>query len=129
MCGVQRATCIVQCVCVCVRACMYVCMYVCVSVRAYVRACVHVDGCMSVCARTTVSDCCCFQGSHLGVGPFQPTGYAWSAYRSEDYGYTRMTIMNDTHMNLEQVSDNQVSYRCIIPGIFHQTCYATFPTF
>ncbi|KAK2193212.1 hypothetical protein NP493_16g00054 [Ridgeia piscesae] len=50
-------------------------------------------------------------GNYLGVGPFDPTATPWSAYRSDDYGYTRMTIANDTHLFLEQVSDNQVRKR------------------
>nr|KAG5704433.1 hypothetical protein BaRGS_024288 [Batillaria attramentaria] len=32
---------------------------------------------------------------------------AWSAFRSDDYGYTRMTIHNATHLYMEQVSDDQ----------------------
>lgn len=32
---------------------------------------------------------------------------AWSAFRSDDYGYTRMTIYNATHLYMEQVSDDQ----------------------
>ena len=28
----------------------------------------------------------------------------WTAYRSDDYGYTRMTIHNDTHLYVDQVS-------------------------
>lgn len=32
---------------------------------------------------------------------------AWSAFRSTDYGYTRMTTYNASHMYLEQVSDDQ----------------------
>ncbi|XP_076463658.1 acid phosphatase type 7-like isoform X2 [Babylonia areolata] len=31
----------------------------------------------------------------------------WSAFRSDDYGYTRMTIHNSTHLYMEQVSDNK----------------------
>ncbi|CAG2180983.1 unnamed protein product, partial [Oppiella nova] len=31
----------------------------------------------------------------------------WSAFRSTDYGYTRMTVHNKTHVSLEQVSDDQ----------------------
>lgn len=31
----------------------------------------------------------------------------WSAFRSDDYGYTRMTIHNNTHLYMEQVSDDQ----------------------
>ncbi|XP_013383368.1 acid phosphatase type 7-like [Lingula anatina] len=38
--------------------------------------------------------------------PFKPPPY-WSAFRSSDYGYTRMTITNATHLYFEQVSDDQ----------------------
>jgi len=31
----------------------------------------------------------------------------WSAFRSDDYGYTRMTIQNKTHLYMEQVSDDK----------------------
>lgn len=42
---------------------------------------------------------------------FKPEPLPWTAYRSTDYGYTRMTIFNDTHLYMEQVSDDQVNYR------------------
>ena len=32
----------------------------------------------------------------------------WSAFRSTDYGYTRLFVINATHMHLQQVSDDQV---------------------
>ncbi|CAG5135736.1 unnamed protein product [Candidula unifasciata] len=31
----------------------------------------------------------------------------WSAFRSDDYGYTRMRVFNGTHLYMEQVSDDQ----------------------
>ncbi|KAL5022490.1 hypothetical protein ScPMuIL_001645 [Solemya velum] len=31
----------------------------------------------------------------------------WSAFRSTDYGYTRMNILNSTHIYMEQVSDDK----------------------
>ncbi|XP_071833224.1 acid phosphatase type 7-like [Apostichopus japonicus] len=40
---------------------------------------------------------------HDGFGPQKE----WSAFRSSDYGYTRMVIHNATHLSLEQVSDDQ----------------------
>ncbi|KAK2173036.1 hypothetical protein NP493_909g00016 [Ridgeia piscesae] len=46
-------------------------------------------------------------GCHEGVDPFEPVGFPWTAYHSDDYGYTRMTIKNTTHLFLEQVSDDQ----------------------
>ncbi|RXM96295.1 Iron/zinc purple acid phosphatase-like protein [Acipenser ruthenus] len=39
---------------------------------------------------------------------FIPAPRDWSAFRSTDYGYTRMQILNSTHLYLEQVSDDQV---------------------
>ncbi|PAA49848.1 hypothetical protein BOX15_Mlig013810g3 [Macrostomum lignano] len=39
-----------------------------------------------------------------GEDPFIPAGLPWSAFRSDDYGYTRMTVANATHLMLEQVS-------------------------
>lgn len=43
-------------------------------------------------------------GCSEGEDPFIPAGLAWSAFRSDDYGYTRMTVANATHLFLEQVS-------------------------
>jgi len=34
--------------------------------------------------------------------------HPWSAVRSDDYGYTRMTVHNATHLYMEQVSDDKV---------------------
>ncbi|XP_033103995.1 acid phosphatase type 7-like isoform X2 [Anneissia japonica] len=39
--------------------------------------------------------------------PFTPTPAPWDGFRSQDYGYTRMTITNRTHLYLEQVSDDK----------------------
>ncbi|ROL51305.1 Acid phosphatase type 7 [Anabarilius grahami] len=38
---------------------------------------------------------------------FIPKPRDWSAFRSTDYGYTRMRLINSTHLYLEQVSDDQ----------------------
>ncbi|MEQ2171606.1 Acid phosphatase type 7 [Goodea atripinnis] len=40
---------------------------------------------------------------------FNPNPKEWSAFRSTDYGYSRMQVVNATHIYLEQVSDDQVS--------------------
>ncbi|KAK3092240.1 hypothetical protein FSP39_000169 [Pinctada imbricata] len=32
---------------------------------------------------------------------------SWSAFRSDDYGYTRMKVFNSSHLYLEQVSDDK----------------------
>ncbi|KAG2457817.1 ACP7 phosphatase, partial [Polypterus senegalus] len=39
---------------------------------------------------------------------FVPKPREWSAFRSTDYGYTRMQVLNSTHLYIEQVSDDQV---------------------
>ncbi|XP_039597997.1 acid phosphatase type 7 isoform X2 [Polypterus senegalus] len=38
---------------------------------------------------------------------FVPKPREWSAFRSTDYGYTRMQVLNSTHLYIEQVSDDQ----------------------
>uniref|UniRef100_A0A8C3XLF4 Purple acid phosphatase n=1 Tax=Chelydra serpentina TaxID=8475 RepID=A0A8C3XLF4_CHESE len=42
------------------------------------------------------------------LDPFVPKPREWSALRIEDYGYTRLQIVNRSHIRLEQVSDDQV---------------------
>ena len=39
---------------------------------------------------------------------FVPNPPEWSAFRSSDYGYTRLTVFNATHLYFEQVSDDKV---------------------
>ncbi|XP_030028562.2 acid phosphatase type 7 isoform X2 [Manduca sexta] len=43
-------------------------------------------------------------GCKEGVDPFERSHYAWSAFRSSDYGYTRFKAYNKTHVHFEQVS-------------------------
>ncbi|XP_036397978.1 acid phosphatase type 7 [Megalops cyprinoides] len=47
---------------------------------------------------------------------FVPKPRGWSAFRSTDYGYTRMQVLNRTHLYLEQVSDDQ--YGKVIDSIW-----------
>ncbi|XP_026165245.1 acid phosphatase type 7 [Mastacembelus armatus] len=47
---------------------------------------------------------------------FNPNPKDWSAFRSTDYGYTRMQVVNTTHIYLEQVSDDQ--YGKVIDSIW-----------
>ncbi|KAI3367220.1 hypothetical protein L3Q82_008274 [Scortum barcoo] len=47
---------------------------------------------------------------------FNPNPKDWSAFRSTDYGYTRMQVVNTTHLYLEQVSDDQ--YGKVIDSIW-----------
>ena len=49
-----------------------------------------------------------FQGCQEGEDPFLKVPNPWSAFHSDDYGYTRMNIMNGTHIYLEQFSDDKV---------------------
>ncbi|KAA3680468.1 acid phosphatase type 7 [Paragonimus westermani] len=46
-------------------------------------------------------------GCSEGVDPFTPGGQPWSAFRSDEYGFTRMYILNGTHLTVEQVSAEQ----------------------
>ncbi|CAK9815267.1 Acid phosphatase type 7 [Anthophora plagiata] len=46
-------------------------------------------------------------GCKEGREKFDPHKPEWSAYRSSDYGYTRMKAYNSTHLYLEQVSDDE----------------------
>lgn len=48
------------------------------------------------------------QGCREKTDTFNPNPKDWSAFRSRDYGYTRMQVVNATHLYLEQVSDDQV---------------------
>ncbi len=42
--------------------------------------------------------------------PFLNQTQIYSAFRSDDYGYSRMKIINTTHLYIEQVSVDQVSF-------------------
>ncbi|KAG5450963.1 Acid phosphatase type 7 [Clonorchis sinensis] len=46
-------------------------------------------------------------GCSEGMDPFNPGGQPWSAFRSDDYGFTRMHIHNKTHLSVEQISVQQ----------------------
>jgi len=45
-------------------------------------------------------------GCDENTDKFIPHPKSWSAFRSSDYGYTRMQVFNSTHLYLEQVSDD-----------------------
>ena len=51
------------------------------------------------------------QGCQEAHDPWLPMR-EWTAFRSADYGYTRMTAHNSTHLELEQVSDDKVIRLC-----------------
>ncbi|XP_001606004.2 acid phosphatase type 7 [Nasonia vitripennis] len=46
-------------------------------------------------------------GCKEGREKFVPQRPPWSSFRSSDYGFTRMTAHNKTHLYLEQVSDDK----------------------
>jgi len=46
-------------------------------------------------------------GCQENTDAFIPHPPPWSAFRSSDYGYSRMTVYNKTHLYYEQVSDDQ----------------------
>ncbi|CAB3360188.1 Hypothetical predicted protein [Cloeon dipterum] len=46
-------------------------------------------------------------GCQEGREKFSKHRPEWSAFRSNDYGYARMTVHNKTHLYFEQVSDDQ----------------------
>lgn len=41
------------------------------------------------------------------LDPFVPDPRSWSAVRIKDYGFTRMWVVNRTHLHLQQISDDQ----------------------
>uniref|UniRef100_A0A8R1ES86 Purple acid phosphatase n=1 Tax=Caenorhabditis japonica TaxID=281687 RepID=A0A8R1ES86_CAEJA len=43
-------------------------------------------------------------GCHSSGMKFSPLPMPWSAHRSDDYGYTVMTVANQTHIHFEQIS-------------------------
>ena len=47
------------------------------------------------------------------MDPFDPLPHPWSAFHSDDYGYTRLHIKNATHLYIEQVSDDKVHIELI----------------
>ncbi|XP_066979336.1 acid phosphatase type 7-like isoform X2 [Macrobrachium rosenbergii] len=46
-------------------------------------------------------------GCQEELAPFSEGQPEWSAFRALDYGYTRLTVFNETHLYWEQVSDDQ----------------------
>ena len=66
-----------------------------------------------------------FQGCQEDHDPFEKNYPPWTAYRSEDYGYTRMTIFNETHLFMDQVSVDKVC-RLGIKPLFLVACEKTF---
>lgn len=48
-----------------------------------------------------------FQGSKEKFDPFEVQLRNWTAFRSDDYSYTRMKVFNTTHIFFEQISANK----------------------
>ena len=49
-----------------------------------------------------------FQGCDERKEEFQPNKPYYSAFRENDYGYTRLKAHNKTHLEFSQVSDDKV---------------------
>uniref|UniRef100_A0A673MWX9 Purple acid phosphatase n=1 Tax=Sinocyclocheilus rhinocerous TaxID=307959 RepID=A0A673MWX9_9TELE len=65
---------------------------------------------------------CLVQGCREKHDGFIPKPRDWSAFRSTDYGYTRMRLINGTHLYLEQVSDDQVALACVCVSVCVCVC-------
>ena len=50
----------------------------------------------------------CVQGNQEFQDPFFVNPYPWSAFHSDDYSYSRITVFNATHILFEQYSVDQV---------------------
>ena len=50
-----------------------------------------------------------FQGCKYCHDKFKRDYGPWTAFRTLDYGYTRVQVFNSSHLYLEQVSIDQVS--------------------
>lgn len=69
-------------------------------------------------------------GSDEGLDPFLPGGHPWSAFRADDYGFTRMHIINSTMITVEQVSVDQVcTHSCVLVKILHLYLFYTSKQF
>ena len=53
------------------------------------------------------------QGCKYCHDKFQRDYGPWTAFRTLDYGYTRVQVFNSSHLYLEQVSIDQVSGKCM----------------
>ena len=56
----------------------------------------------------SLNQLCLNQGCSEHHDRFAKTFGNWSAFHSEDYGYTRMQVINATHLYVEQVSVEKV---------------------
>ncbi|VDQ14714.1 unnamed protein product, partial [Trichobilharzia regenti] len=53
-------------------------------------------------------------GSDEGRDTFINGGKPWSAFRTNDFGFTRMTIHNSTHLDIEQISVEEVKLYSLV---------------
>ncbi|CAH8842439.1 unnamed protein product [Trichobilharzia szidati] len=56
-------------------------------------------------------------GSDEGRDTFIDGGKPWSAFRTNDFGFTRMTIHNSTHLDIEQISVEEGNTGKVIDSI------------
>ena len=52
------------------------------------------------------------QGCREDHGDFKKDQPEWVAFTSRDYGYSKMTVHNATHLSFQQISADQVSAGC-----------------
>ena len=64
-----------------------------------------------------------FQGCKEGVDPFVKAPAPWSAFQSDDYGYTIMKVANKTHLLLSQISVDQVDHECSCNSMIYDAKY------
>ena len=71
--------------------------------------------------------CCNLQGNSEGQTQFDPVVFPWSAFHSDDFGYTRMKVVNSSVLQLEQVStkNSQVTHHSD-SDIFYRLRYVYF---
>lgn len=50
-----------------------------------------------------------FEGCKENTDPFVEHPSPWSAFRSSNYGFSRMHIFNATHLYFEQIAASKVS--------------------
>ena len=69
---------------------------------------------LNVLASVLISCKTTFQGCKYCHDKFQRDYGSWTAFRTLDYGYTRVQVFNSSHLYLEQVSIDQVRLNVFI---------------
>ena len=71
-----------------------------------------------------------FQGDREGQTKFDKIPHNYSAFRSDDYGYTLINIFNGTHITMDQTSIDKVHISVLISMLknvsFAYKFYMTF---